>query len=175
MLRKFWVPRRAVGFSVVGWVVSLGRTVKFKLLTARGSMKTKQCGSFGICSANWSVQLILADSLLSVMWSFGQWDYRFGSTLCFSATALGRSSAVVSRVAAPTYSAQLKDKQNRIGFKFKKYDRNIVTISNVSSQKSGVDHALIWWFVIFTMKSYSVHAVELTETQLQTNFEPIFF
>ena len=29
------------------------------------------------------------------------------------------------------------------------------------------------WFMIFAIKSISVHAAELTETQLQTNFEPI--
>ena len=38
------------------------------------------------------------------------------------------------------------------------------------NQNSGVDHALIY---DFSINSNIVHAVELTETQLQTNFEPI--
>ena len=29
------------------------------------------------------------------------------------------------------------------------------------------------WFIIFALKSNLVHAVEITETQLQTNIEPI--
>ena len=56
-----------------------------------------------------------------------------------------------------------------MGFKFTKYSQNIVTTLNVSSQNSGFDHGLIQ---VFFIKSSSVHAVELTETQLQTNFEP---
>ena len=45
-----------------------------------------------------------------------------------------------------------------------------MTTLNVSSQNSGVDHALIY---DFSIKSNSVHTVERTEPQMQTNFEPI--
>ena len=69
----------------------------------------------------------------------------FEMNIVAKATSLVKLS---SRVAAPKYSAQfIQLKQNRIGFKLTKYARNIVTL-NVSSQNSGVDHALIYDFFL---------------------------